>query len=304
MGKTFGTDENTFVDILTGHSLEQCKQIAQAYEQNHGSSLDKAIKSEFSGVLEDALCFLLQEPLDIFCVKLQKATAGLGTDEEMVNRIIGGNEKETIVKLIARFKQKYDQNLVELLDKELSGDYRNAVVTYMTTRDATDGIEAINRDARELMAAQAASVAAPAASIPVASVPAPTVALKVATVAAPPPAPQFSEPPAVAKCWAEKEGHFFTNWKRRFFVITSSPSATILVYYENESPNKPYGTDEKGTIDITNYRMNVSGDIIHLTGPGDAKDMKMKIDFTAERERMKAAIQQHLDYRAFRKNGK
>jgi hypothetical protein len=304
-----GTNENTFVDIFCGHSLAQMQEVARAYEINHGSSLERAVKSEFSGKIETALCLLLQDPIDSFCMLLQRACSGIGTDEKVVSRLIGGNEKETVFEIAARYKQKYDKSLVDVLSSELSGDFRNAVVTYISTRDASDGVEALNREAAELASLQA--VAAPPTAPPKTAAPvqAPLVAspppAPVAVSSAPPPAAAPvstpTTPPEVIKGWGHKEGHLIRNWKRRFFVFTSAPSATVVVYYEFEEQNKPYGAGEKGSINLRGYTTSMlDDDTIYLKGKNESdKDLKIRIEDSVERVRMLNGINQHLEYRKY-----
>ena len=52
---------------MTGSSLREIQLVASAYEARHGSSLEAAIRSEFSGSLQHALVNLMLEPLDVFC---------------------------------------------------------------------------------------------------------------------------------------------------------------------------------------------------------------------------------------------
>ena len=55
----WGTDENAFIDILTSYNRSEIQQISAAYEARHKTSLEAAIKSEFSGNLETALIALI-----------------------------------------------------------------------------------------------------------------------------------------------------------------------------------------------------------------------------------------------------
>ena len=61
----WGTDENAFVDILTTYNRAEMQQICAAYEAKHKSSLEAAVKSEFSGELEMALVALLNGRLSV-----------------------------------------------------------------------------------------------------------------------------------------------------------------------------------------------------------------------------------------------
>lgn len=133
------------MEILTGHSVEQLLEVSKAYEMQFECSLEKAIASEFSGDAKEVLQLLLLSPVDIYCRKLQKGTVGrLGTDEWTINRIIGGNDKETVHLIASQYFSKYSRSLVEDLRGELSGDYRSAVLTYICTSHPDGGLDLLN----------------------------------------------------------------------------------------------------------------------------------------------------------------
>lgn len=50
-----GTDEIEFVRILCSRNFRQLNATFEAYQQNCGTDIEKAIKKEFSGKLEQAL---------------------------------------------------------------------------------------------------------------------------------------------------------------------------------------------------------------------------------------------------------
>jgi hypothetical protein len=146
----FGTDEATIVDVFTSQSLEQMKEVSAAYENAYGTSLVAAVESEFSGNLKNALLGLLTDPLDTFCRSLKSAGSGMfGTDEELINRVIGGNDKRTVKKIAARYFEKYDLDLAQEMAKELSGGYKKAVTAYISHADPTKGLEDDRVDAEE-----------------------------------------------------------------------------------------------------------------------------------------------------------
>jgi hypothetical protein len=182
----WGTDEKAFIDILTKYNLAEIREIASAYERRHSTSLEAAIKSEFSGDLETALIALINDPIDFFCRRLKEAAKGLGTDEATINRILGGNDKPTVHAIAARYLQKYNKRLVDMLESELSGDYKSAVVHWVSTGDYTDGLETRAATAPPPVAAAAASTPVGATSTMSAKIPAvsPVAAAPVVPVAA------------------------------------------------------------------------------------------------------------------------
>jgi hypothetical protein len=147
----FGTDENVFIEIFTSHTQPQLQEIADAYEANYENSLRNCVESEFSGDLEDALIGLLNDPIETYCRNLKNAMTGMGTDESTINRIIGGNDKKTVHLIADRWFQKYDTALIDVLATDISGDYENAVLTYIKTTDASNGAqERMTEEAEEL----------------------------------------------------------------------------------------------------------------------------------------------------------
>lgn len=77
----FGTDESTFNRILCQRNFEQLKLVCQEYEKLAGHSLEKAVKKEFSGDIEDGLIAILDcvnNKYEYFAKRLHKSMAGLG----------------------------------------------------------------------------------------------------------------------------------------------------------------------------------------------------------------------------------
>eukprot|EP00602_Paraphysomonas_sp_CaronLab_P003525 CAMPEP_0185025598 /NCGR_PEP_ID=MMETSP1103-20130426/8493_1 /TAXON_ID=36769 /ORGANISM="Paraphysomonas bandaiensis, Strain Caron Lab Isolate" /LENGTH=798 /DNA_ID=CAMNT_0027558835 /DNA_START=305 /DNA_END=2701 /DNA_ORIENTATION=- len=160
-----GTDEDTIVEIFTGHTLEQIQQVMVTYDAMYGCSLAQAVQSEFSGNLEVALSALLCNPTDTYCRRLKDALNGtLGVDKKTVNRIIGGNDKKVVKNIAARYFEKYDVDLLTILSDNLSGDYKHAVVSYVKRPDPTDGVE-LSMDEIEAVREQDIAEAAAAAEI-------------------------------------------------------------------------------------------------------------------------------------------
>lgn len=137
----WGTDEGAFIDALCSHSQAEMKAICDAYDSAYNCSLEKAIQSEFSGAMEDALIGLLYHPSDLYCRKLKKAMDGMGCDEDTVSRILGCNDKKDIHKIAQRYFERYDVQLVDMLSSELYYNYRHACMDYVSTSDVTDGME-------------------------------------------------------------------------------------------------------------------------------------------------------------------
>ncbi|CAM9270110.1 unnamed protein product, partial [Chrysoparadoxa australica] len=142
IGKTFGTDEEAFVEVFSQANWVQMQSIKEKYEAEHGMSLEKAIKKEFGGDLEDCLVAMLQPPLDYFCTLLNKATKGFGTNEGVILRVLGGSDRHHMKAICERYFEKYDETLADTLKSELRGKFEKACLRWIEPDiDPTGGIE-------------------------------------------------------------------------------------------------------------------------------------------------------------------
>jgi annexin A7/11 len=111
MQEVYGTRDAAYVKIFSTLTFDQLQEVSRSYERLFNSSLMEAVESEFIGDLELALTSLLCDPIDLFCKKLKVAVVGMGTDEDVINRIIGGSGKARVKKIANRYFEKYDKNL-------------------------------------------------------------------------------------------------------------------------------------------------------------------------------------------------
>ena len=141
----WGTDEATFIAIIGSSSDEEIAAIDECYRRRFHKSLDKVIKSEFSGDIRKVLRAAALPPIDRLCFLLYKAMDGAGTTESVVIQIIGNATKETLGKIIDRFDEMYGKSLEQTLDKELGGDFSKAVMSWMFGDTVGEDIPPVNR---------------------------------------------------------------------------------------------------------------------------------------------------------------
>ena len=114
----------------------QLEAVSAAYEEKTGHSLKKGIKEEMGmwgeGDLRHALTMLLFDRIQVFAKLLKRAFKGLGTDDACVMRIIGGNDRPTLLAISLAYEQMEGHTLEEALDSELSGDFKNCVINWLT----------------------------------------------------------------------------------------------------------------------------------------------------------------------------
>ncbi|CAG7836045.1 unnamed protein product [Allacma fusca] len=104
-----GTDEETFVVLLTHASFAQIRLVFDEYRKISGKTLEEAVKKEFSGDLQAAIMAIIkcaESRTRYFAEQLEAAMKGFGTNDAKLIRLI-----------------------VSRISSETSGDYKNAILS-------------------------------------------------------------------------------------------------------------------------------------------------------------------------------
>jgi hypothetical protein len=97
MGGLKDSAEEEISKYLASMSSAQCQAVSRAWDKlfPKEDSLEKTIVKKFGGALEEACLLLMTEPRDIESKKLHDAMAGIGCDDKVLSRILGGAHKHT-----------------------------------------------------------------------------------------------------------------------------------------------------------------------------------------------------------------
>lgn len=128
-----GTDEILVCSILTSRNDNQIRAIAHSYKQKFNRDLEKVIKSEFSGHMQDALLFQLRNGVDKYMHAadlLEESMAGMGTkDHLLVSRVVRFHwDRNFLANVKGAYQQKYRRSLASRIKGETSGDYERLMV--------------------------------------------------------------------------------------------------------------------------------------------------------------------------------
>ncbi|KAK4961893.1 hypothetical protein LTR10_002386 [Elasticomyces elasticus] len=133
-----GADSMQVCSILTNRSNGQIRAIAQGYKQRYHRSLQDVIKKEFSGHMEQALCYIVgaaEDPAKHDADLLEDAMKGMGTnDKALVRRIImvhWGPDRLNQCK--SAYKHFYKQELANRIRGETRGDYEKLMLACIGT---------------------------------------------------------------------------------------------------------------------------------------------------------------------------
>lgn len=130
----WGTDELAFNEVLAKRSHKQLRATFEAYQMLIGKDIEEAIEEEISGDLKKAYLTLVRCARDLegyFADRLYKAMKGLGTDEETLIRIIITRAEVDLQGIKAKFQEKYQKSLSDMVRSDTSGDFRKLLVALL-----------------------------------------------------------------------------------------------------------------------------------------------------------------------------
>lgn len=127
----WGTDASVFNRVLCLRNFCQISLIAQEYEYITGHSLEKDIKKEFSGDIEDGLLAILRyadnQP-EFFARCLYKSMIGVGTNDKALIRLVVTRSEIDMADIKEEFERKYGKTLKSFITGDTSGSYRKALL--------------------------------------------------------------------------------------------------------------------------------------------------------------------------------
>ncbi|XP_048586536.1 uncharacterized protein LOC5516017 isoform X3 [Nematostella vectensis] len=119
--KSFGTDEDVFVDILTQRSHAQLNAIFAEYKKLQQTEIEDSIENEMSGDLAKGLLALvkcIRDEKGFNKTKLQKSMAD--GDTATAARIIFATDKATLSNLTSTYKDENKKNMEDALKESCS----------------------------------------------------------------------------------------------------------------------------------------------------------------------------------------
>jgi len=127
----WGTDEAKFNSIFATRSYAQLRLTFDEYQKISKHSMEKAIKKEMSGDLEDGMTAIVKCARDrpaFFAERLYKSMKGLGTDDQTLIRIMVSRSEIDMVQIKDAFKNMYGQTLERFITDDTSGSYNKALL--------------------------------------------------------------------------------------------------------------------------------------------------------------------------------
>ena len=133
--KKWGTDESRFNVILVSRSYPQLRATFEEYKKISKKDIEEALKSEMSGDLLRGMLTIVRcvkNKAGHFARQLQKTMKGLGTDDDTLVRIVVTRCEIDMVQIKEEFQTLTGQSLEQFIADDLSGDYRNVILSIVT----------------------------------------------------------------------------------------------------------------------------------------------------------------------------
>uniref|UniRef100_A0ABI7YBN0 Annexin n=1 Tax=Felis catus TaxID=9685 RepID=A0ABI7YBN0_FELCA len=130
----WGTDELAFNEVLAKRSHKQLRATFQAYQILINKDIEEAIEAETSGDVQKAYLTLVRCARDqegYFADRLYKSMKGAGTDEETLIHIIVTRAEVDLQGIKAKFQEKYQKSLSDMVCSDTSGDFQKLLVALL-----------------------------------------------------------------------------------------------------------------------------------------------------------------------------
>lgn len=133
MGNMLSKNASAVCNLMFTRNDAQIRAIAQSYQQRFQQPLVKAIKSKFSGHMENALILLIERAVnraEAEATRLEESMAGIGTkDELLVQRVVRCHWDQNFMRAVSNaYERKYRKTLVKRIQGETSRDYERLMV--------------------------------------------------------------------------------------------------------------------------------------------------------------------------------
>jgi annexin A7/11 len=125
--KKLGTDEKMFIAVICGRPTAHIGKIVEGYQSTHHKSLEKVIKSEFTGDLERGLIAVVDSCVDNterIARSIESTMKGVGTNERKLGTLlIRYRDPSRQAEIKEAYQKKYGRSLSEAISSETSGDF-------------------------------------------------------------------------------------------------------------------------------------------------------------------------------------
>jgi hypothetical protein len=110
------------VCVEDSHTRLQVNAMAEKYFEKHDEKLKDAIKDKFDGMFAKGLRGCLYDIAGYTAKSVHRAFKGMGTDEEMLARVMTISRRKQLMACSEKYHVKYEKTLLDAIDGEVDKD--------------------------------------------------------------------------------------------------------------------------------------------------------------------------------------
>jgi hypothetical protein len=129
--KRLGTDDDTFIQIITGRSNAHLVEVDRIYTASYKNSLVRAIEKETSGNYELVLKSLVMPRYEVLARAVDHAVSGAGTEEHLLNLIFSLCEREELTFVAQEYQRIAKKDMADRLKKDVSFNYEKLLLALL-----------------------------------------------------------------------------------------------------------------------------------------------------------------------------
>jgi len=118
-----GTDDDTFINVITTHSVAFLKRVSVHYAAKHNHSLEAGIKKETGGDYERLLIGCLKTRHEYYADRLAESLHGIGADDKFIVYAFAELPRHEIHAIIPVFKERHQKDLITAIQSKEGGHY-------------------------------------------------------------------------------------------------------------------------------------------------------------------------------------
>jgi len=139
--KWFGTDEATFISILTKRNRTHLLRVFELYKERSKHTIIESIHRETSGDFRQGLLGLVQSIIskpEYYQERLYKAMKGLGTNDETLVRLICSRAEIDLGTIKQLFDASREESLASMISGDTSGHYQDLLLRLLNESKAVN----------------------------------------------------------------------------------------------------------------------------------------------------------------------
>lgn len=124
---------SVFNKILYTSSAKELVIISKYFHKQTGKTLPQALdeQNEFTKEMKEyikTVLFAVMAPSEYFATRVNKAIKGIGTDDELLIRVLITRDELDMKYIRMYYKDKYKKEMIEDIKSDCSGNYKNFLV--------------------------------------------------------------------------------------------------------------------------------------------------------------------------------